>query len=250
MPRKGDNIYKRKDGRWEGRFVKGRINGRTLFGSVYGKTRKETKGKLTAAQYEWQEGLSKAKSHRTKLEVVSDAWLKESETFLKESTVAKYRDYMRCYICPKFGKTDMADINDEMLSAFCVNMLEKGGASKQGLSTKTVSEIFRVMKQLRKFAILRKIVVGFTAGSLGIKQKAKPLRVFSQLEQEKLHAYLDESQNRVISVSCSACPPGSGSANYAPLHGTIFLWKNKCSMFAGHCNGFVTMKVPAQKPRS
>ena len=196
MPRKGDNIYKRKDGRWEGRFVKGRINGRTLFGSVYGKTRKETKGKLTAAQYEWQEGLSKAKSHRTKLEVVSDAWLKESETFLKESTVAKYRDYMRCYICPKFGKTDMADINDEMLSAFCVNMLEKGGASKQGLSTKTVSEIFRVMKQLRKFAILRKIVVGFTAGSLGIKQKAKPLRVFSQLEQEKLHAYLDESQNR------------------------------------------------------
>lgn len=24
MPRKGENIYKRKDGRWEGRYVKGR----------------------------------------------------------------------------------------------------------------------------------------------------------------------------------------------------------------------------------
>lgn len=24
MARKGENIYKRKDGRWEGRFIKGR----------------------------------------------------------------------------------------------------------------------------------------------------------------------------------------------------------------------------------
>lgn len=28
MPRKGENIYKRKDGRWEGRYVKGR-NGKS-----------------------------------------------------------------------------------------------------------------------------------------------------------------------------------------------------------------------------
>ena len=196
MPRVGDNIYKRKDGRWEGRYVKGRRNGRTIFGSVFGRTRRETKAKLATAQYEWKEGLSEAKHNRTKLIGISNAWLKESEAFLKESTVAKYRDYLRCYICPRFGKTNMADINDEILSAFCVDLLENGGANNQGLSTKTVSEIFRVMKQLRKFALLRKIVVGYTAECLGIKQKAKPLRVFSPLEREKLHTYLDESQNR------------------------------------------------------
>ena len=196
MPRTGDNIYKRKDGRWEGRFVKGRKNGRTIFGSVFGKTRRETKAKLTTAQYEWNEGLSETKHKRTKLRTVSDAWLKESEVFLKESTVAKYRDYLHCYIFPKFGRTDVADISDEMLSTFCIGLLEKGGANNQGLSTKTVSEIFRVMKQLRKFAMLRKITVGYTADCLGIKQKAKPLRVFSSSEREKLHAYLDESQNR------------------------------------------------------
>ncbi len=196
MAKAGDNIYRRKDGRWEGRFVKGRRNGRTIFGSVFGKTRRETKFKLAMAQYEWNEGLSEAKRSRTKLGAVSDAWFKESEAFLKESTVAKYRDYLRCYICPRFSNTDMADISDEMLSTFCVSLLEKGGASNQGLSTKTVSEIFRVMKQLRKFAVLRKITVGYAANGLGIKQKAKPLRVFSPSEREKLHAYLDESQNR------------------------------------------------------
>lgn len=196
MPRTGDNIYKRKDGRWEGRYVKERRNGRTVFGSVFGRTRREVKEKRAIAQCEWMEGLSVARRNRTKLEAVSEAWLKESEAFLKESTVAKYRDYLRNYICPKFGRTDMADISDEMLSAFCVSLLEKGGTSSQGLSTKTVSEIFRVMQQLRKFALLRKITVGYTADSLGIKQKTKPLRVFSPSEREKLHAYLDESQNR------------------------------------------------------
>ena len=37
MPRRGENIYKRKDGRYEGRYVIGRTgNGRTRFGYVYG----------------------------------------------------------------------------------------------------------------------------------------------------------------------------------------------------------------------
>ena len=31
MPRRGENIYKRKNGRWEGRFIKGRqTNGMEL----------------------------------------------------------------------------------------------------------------------------------------------------------------------------------------------------------------------------
>ena len=196
MSRKGDNIYKRNDGRWEGRFVKERRNGRTIFGSVFGKTHRETKAKLAIAQYEWQKGLMTAKRNRNKLESVSDAWLKESEAFLKESTIAKYRDYLRCYICPRFGSLDIGDISDEMLTAFCISLLEKGGVNGQGLSSKTVSEIFRVMKQLRKFARLRKITVGYKADCLGIRQKTKPLRVFSPAERARLHAYLEKSKKR------------------------------------------------------
>ena len=44
MSRKGENIYKRKDGRWEGRYKKGNAdNGRTIYGSCYGKTYREVK---------------------------------------------------------------------------------------------------------------------------------------------------------------------------------------------------------------
>lgn len=39
MPRKGENIYKRKDGRWEARYVKGcTTEGKTAYGYCYGKT--------------------------------------------------------------------------------------------------------------------------------------------------------------------------------------------------------------------
>ena len=36
MPKKGENIYKRKDGRWEGRYVKSRnSSGKIIYGYVY-----------------------------------------------------------------------------------------------------------------------------------------------------------------------------------------------------------------------
>lgn len=36
MPRRGENIYKRKDGRWEARFVKEiTVDGKKKYGSVY-----------------------------------------------------------------------------------------------------------------------------------------------------------------------------------------------------------------------
>ena len=37
MARHGENIHKRKDGRWEGRYIKGRYeNGTARWGYVYG----------------------------------------------------------------------------------------------------------------------------------------------------------------------------------------------------------------------
>ena len=46
MPRIGSNIYKRKDGRWEARYIKAVLpNGKKLYGSVYARTYKEVRQK-------------------------------------------------------------------------------------------------------------------------------------------------------------------------------------------------------------
>lgn len=39
MSKKGENIYKRKDGRWEARYIKGcSTESKTVYGYCYGKT--------------------------------------------------------------------------------------------------------------------------------------------------------------------------------------------------------------------
>lgn len=51
MARRGENIYKRKDNRWEGRYIKGYdFKGKAQFGYVYAKTYREVREKLTAAK--------------------------------------------------------------------------------------------------------------------------------------------------------------------------------------------------------
>ena len=47
MARRGENIYKRKDGRWEGRYKSGvKADGTARYSSIYGKTYAEVKQKI------------------------------------------------------------------------------------------------------------------------------------------------------------------------------------------------------------
>ena len=52
MPRTGENIYKRKDGRWEGRYIKERIGGKAKYAAVYAGSYKDVKRKLDTAKRE------------------------------------------------------------------------------------------------------------------------------------------------------------------------------------------------------
>ena len=53
MARRGENIRKRKDGRWEGRYIKGRKPDRTaIWGYVYGHGYTEVKKKMTMRKAE------------------------------------------------------------------------------------------------------------------------------------------------------------------------------------------------------
>ena len=57
MPKRGENIYKRKDGRWEGR-IKGMdfsVNG-GKYKSIYGKTYKEVRKKMNEFRKELPHG--------------------------------------------------------------------------------------------------------------------------------------------------------------------------------------------------
>lgn len=54
---KGENIFKRKDGRWEARYVREReLAGKIKYGFCYGKTYREAKEKVTRLKADLADG--------------------------------------------------------------------------------------------------------------------------------------------------------------------------------------------------
>ena len=112
MSRRGENIYKRKDGRWEGRYKKGVAeDGRMRYGSCYGKTYREVKEKLEKCKQQSPQDLSIHKLFGT----YCDEWLIISKSNVKESSFVKYSTAINNHIKPFFGKYQTEMITASML---------------------------------------------------------------------------------------------------------------------------------------
>ena len=92
MSKKGENIYKRKDKRWEARYVKGyRPDGMPKYGYCYGKTYREAKKKATDAKLALLTGRpASTASFKRHFAYYCDEWLRLNRNRIKESTYAKY----------------------------------------------------------------------------------------------------------------------------------------------------------------
>ena len=77
MARHGENIYKRKDGRYEGRYVIGKkCDGSTRFGYIYGSRYIEVKMRLLEKKAEIQRAAHpEATAHRITIEKWMRHWL-------------------------------------------------------------------------------------------------------------------------------------------------------------------------------
>lgn len=192
MPRKGENIYKRKDGRWEGRYIKSRtLTGKAKYGYVYAKTYREVKAKLI------DHGSSQINSVTVSPEVSSDLfefvameWFNAISPQVKESTSNKYWNLLNSYILPAFGSKPLHDITHEFIEAQCNFFLTVGGLKRNGLSSKTVSDILSIIRNILQFATRKGKIISCDARSIQVKRQTKEMRVLSRAEQEKLCRYL------------------------------------------------------------
>lgn len=87
MSRHGENIFKRKDKRWEGRCICGRTEeGRARYKSVYAHSYAECQRKLNAFK-------ENPKSSEAKVTVsrLFEEWLESRKNRVKQSTYVNYR---------------------------------------------------------------------------------------------------------------------------------------------------------------
>ena len=196
MPRKGENIYKRKDGRWEGRYIKSHINGKAKYGYIYAKSYKEAKEKLNKFRNETSVERTPishtcVSSALVPFGTMADKWLESLQPYIKESSYIKYSNILKHYIFPRFENMPIESISKNDISSFCIEMQYKGGKNGDGLSSKTVTCIISVLKNVFKYAVQCENIIVVDINNIMIKQsQVKPLRILSMQEQKKLHDYL------------------------------------------------------------
>lgn len=132
MARKGENIYKRKDGRWEGRCRTGRLSGgKAGYISVYGKSYREVKEKLFVKKGEQLAGKKaggRLPAGITVREAV-DLWIEERKGGWKESTLATYRSIAEKHILPELGRTPVAALDGELYKRYFEKYRVRGDGS-------------------------------------------------------------------------------------------------------------------------
>lgn len=189
--RTGENIYKRKDGRWEARYAKGRDeSGRIIYGFCYGRTYSAAKEKVEQAK---QQNAQKIPSNLRKTESLGslcEEWLSINRLRLKESTYVKYQSSIRKYIKPYLGPQDLGELDTEAVNKFTSELLYT-----HGLSPKSVKDILLILHSILKYA--NKQIPG-ACTSLEIiypKDLRSEMRVLSTDEQARVTNYLLTDMN-------------------------------------------------------
>lgn len=152
MPRRGEQIRKRKDGRWEGRLKSGCDgNGKTVYRSVYAKTYTEVKEKLYAAIA--QQTLLHPKQGSLLLRDVLVMWQRVNQANHKGATKMKYDDLIHKHILPELGSLEISTINTVTLTDFMNQKLSVGRLDKKaGLSPSYVRSIMLILDSALHFA--------------------------------------------------------------------------------------------------
>lgn len=183
MSRTGDNIYQRKDGRWEGRYYKGRkLNGSIKYGYIYRKTKKETKRVLDLLKSMYAPKVTETSySADLKFKEWLPRWMERIQSQVKPSTYSNYRYKLTKYIIPYFGQMILSKISEEEIYSY-LNELEKND-----LSAGSIHSIFTLFKQCLRAAISQ--FGGATSYLDAIKlpkRNRKKVGALSMVEQKRL----------------------------------------------------------------
>ncbi len=186
MARKGENIFKRKDGRWEARYIKGyELSGKIRYGFCYGKTYKEAKEKVTRCRAALLAGTPVPVAHnRHRFAFFCQEWLRLEKGRVKESTYGKYDTILTKHILPKLGGCFPLGITTQLAEQFKQELLG------EGLSAKTVRDILTVLRSILKYTASQFSSIFPTVAITYPKEQKKEARVLDLEEQKRLVAYL------------------------------------------------------------
>ena len=140
MAKRGSNIYRRKDGRFEGRVPVGYDEkGKIKYKSVYAHTLSEVREKMSAVHSVKQN--SGVVSLKLTVRDVAEQWLSSAKLRVKQSSYANYENIVLKHILPVLGGEYMSNLTTNKLNDFIHFKLKSGRlVGKRGYTVKSNRE--------------------------------------------------------------------------------------------------------------
>lgn len=185
MARRGENIYKRGDGRWEGRYIRGRTpEGRAQYGYVYAATYSVCREKRRQRLRELPREITP--SNNMTLPEAVDLFFAERGRKLKESTASRYRYVVRQYIQPQLGAAPLYALTEQRVADFYRKLQE------QGLSAKSTRDVGVLLRAILRMAAKRGCFCTGLNAELPAYRK-RQVEIFTEPEIVQLaHHIMDE----------------------------------------------------------
>lgn len=192
MSKNGENLYKRKDGRWEGRYIKGRKeDGAIWYGYVYDRSYQNAKRILRQKRLEY-EGKEYSKNKKETCQHWIEKWLNQKNREVRKSTYMSYRSKLYTHILPEFGQKELWALSEKDLVQWKTRL-------ERNLKTDSAASVCRVFKQCliqaQKEGLLKidslDVLTMANEPVVKIKALSKPM-------QENLERFLDSKENLPI----------------------------------------------------
>lgn len=199
MSRRGENIRKRKDGRWEGRYIKGYDSKKqkARYASVYGKTYAETKQKLDEAKYKSSIGVVYVDAKNKLFGEIINSWFNAKKINLKPSSIIKYQNLIEKHILPELGHRKLRELNADLFYTF-LDAQQKNGNKKNGgmLSTSSLQTMLYILNATIKYAASNNMVAYFSICLTRSGKEATPIQTLEQHEEDALDLFLSTHISR------------------------------------------------------
>lgn len=190
MARHGENIYRRKDGRYEGRYVIGRKGGRTRFGYVYGRSYGDVRRELSQRK----SLLGRQEEGSPKAGLTLHTWMQmylwgSRSAALKHSTRQTYLTMYERHIMPSLGRMDLNFIHSADIQQMIALL------NRKKLAQTTIAGVVRLLSSALH-----------TAQEEGLIQQQPCTRVkLGTPPREEQRVLTPQEQERVKSAAEQAC---------------------------------------------
>lgn len=203
MARKGENIRKRKDGRWEGRITVKCDNGEKRVYSLYGNSyqgvkekvydaRKNMTGNVAILNSNTAKKMKREETQNMSWDLPAKEWLEGVKKTKKHSTFIKYRNIYQNYI-EMYFKTYSLDkkIEPSMIEDIFEKSIDHSNSLKKSIRS-VLSSVFSYAAEKYKLDVpdLKKRTYKKESGNIQVLSETEQLRLSNYLMEHMDHKLL------------------------------------------------------------